>query len=109
MNSTVLGILVISVVAAIIAAVLFYLSRRHSVTLRKRFGSEYERAVRRAGDRWRAEAKLEEREKRVARLEIRSLSPEDRARFATPGKGFRSSSWTLPESAWPRRTVWFAT
>jgi hypothetical protein len=89
MNSTVLGIIVILVVAAIIAAVLFYLRRRHSLALRNRFGPEYERAMKRAGDRRRAEAKLEEREKRVARLEIRSLSPENRARFATAWEGIQ--------------------
>jgi len=89
MNSTVLGIIVILVVAAIIAAVLLYLRRRQSLTLRSRFGPEYDRAMKQTGDRARAEAKLEEREKRVARLEIRSLSPEDRVRFAAAWEGIQ--------------------
>jgi len=89
MNTTVLWVIVILVAAAIIAAVLFYMRRRHSRMLQNRFGPEYDRAVKKTGDRWRAEAKLEEREKRVTRLDIRSLSPEDRARFATAWEGIQ--------------------
>jgi len=89
MNSTVLWVIVILVVAAIIAAVLFALRRRHSEKLRGRFGPEYERAVRQTGDRWGAEAKLEAREKRVARLELHALSPEERSRFAAAWEGIQ--------------------
>jgi hypothetical protein len=82
MNPTVLWVIIILVAAAVVAAALYYLRRRRSVKLRSHFGPEYERAVQQTGDRWRAEAKLEAREKRVAKLDIRPLSPEERARFA---------------------------
>jgi hypothetical protein len=56
--------------------------RRRSEHLRRRFGPEYERAVLNEGDRVRAEAVLDTREKRVERLHIRPLGTADRDRFA---------------------------
>lgn len=55
--------------------------RRRSMALRRQFGPEYEREVRTRG-RTAAETELERRETRVHALEIRSLSREDRERFA---------------------------
>jgi hypothetical protein len=64
-----------------IAAWLFF-QRRRTEKLRTRFGPEYVRELQETGDRRHAEAKLEEREKRVEHLHIRLLTPGDRARFA---------------------------
>ena len=51
--------------------------RRRSDHLAHRFGPEYERTVERMGGRGKAEADLLAREKRVQKLEIVPLAPED--------------------------------
>jgi hypothetical protein len=53
-----------------------------SKKLRERFGPEYERTATEMGDERRAEAALEEREKRVKSFEIRPLAAADRDRYA---------------------------
>ena len=53
-----------------------------SERLRERFGPEYDRTVTQLEDRSRAEAELKAREKRVDRLDIRSLTEAERGRFA---------------------------
>lgn len=72
---------VIVVVTLVVIAGMFLLRKRKSDELRDRFGPEYEHAVRETGDRARAEAALKEREKRVEKLNIRPLAPEDSGRF----------------------------
>lgn len=57
------------------------LRRRQSVRLRQRFGPEYARTIAERGDRTKAEAELLAREKRVERLKLVALTPEDAARF----------------------------
>jgi hypothetical protein len=74
-------ILVVVVLAAGAAAAWFWLRRHRTMSLRSRFGPEYDRALETAGDVRKAEAELEARQRRVARLPIRALSPEDQARF----------------------------
>jgi hypothetical protein len=69
-----------------IAAWLFF-QRRRTEKLRTRFGPEYVRELQETGDRRHAEAKLEEREKRVEHLHILPLTPGDRARFAESWRG----------------------
>ena len=49
--------------------------------LRKKFGPEYDRAVLMHGSGRKAEAKLEDREKRVEKLNIRDLDPMEHERF----------------------------
>jgi hypothetical protein len=68
------------IVAAIVAR--FLLRRQRSARLRRRFGSEYEWTVRDAGGVRKAEAALEARAARVARLHIRPLPSEDVEQFA---------------------------
>lgn len=55
--------------------------RRQSLRLRQRFGPEYARVMTERGDRTKAEAELLAREKRVERLKLVALTPEDAARF----------------------------
>lgn len=55
--------------------------RRRSNHLRERFGDEYHRTVAASQKRSHAERELEEREARVAHLDIRPLSAADRNRF----------------------------
>lgn len=75
-------VLVAVAVLAVLAALWFFLQNRRTEQLRSGFGPEYERTVHETGDRRRAESELEARRKRVEKLHIRALSPEERSRFA---------------------------
>ena len=70
--------------AVIVVALVGYLlfRNRRTATLREHFGDEYDRTVDAAGGRTKAEAALREREDRVAKLDIRPLSEEQRDGFA---------------------------
>jgi hypothetical protein len=71
--------LVIVCVLLVIAATLgIQVARR--VALRRQFGAEYDRLVDEVGPR-RAQAQLEDRRRRAARLDIRPLSAEQQARY----------------------------
>jgi hypothetical protein len=76
-------LLIIIVVAAVAVAAVawWYVQTRRREHLRARFGPEYERAVREAGDQTKAEAMLTHRERRIAKLKIRALEPEESSRF----------------------------
>ena len=65
---------------ALVAALLVWVAmrRRHTSTLREKFGDEYDRTVEEKGRRSEAEEALEEREKRVAELAIRPLTLQQR-------------------------------
>ena len=69
-------------VAAIAVAVWMYLQKRQTERLHSRFGPEYDRLAAVEGDRGRTEKTLHEREKRVEKLKLVPLSPEDRDQFA---------------------------
>lgn len=74
-------IILIAVIAiAVIALVIYLVTRRRSEHLRERFGPEYERAV--TDGRLSGERELAAREKRVEKLEIRPLDPEQRDEYA---------------------------
>ena len=74
---------VIVIAVFVIAAIGGYMAwqRQRSKTLQGKFGHEYDRAIDEVGDRRRAEAELEARERRVKALDIRPLDPNDRLRF----------------------------
>ncbi|HXG90871.1 MAG TPA: hypothetical protein VNN73_00690 [Blastocatellia bacterium] len=83
MDTTVVIIVIAVIVAlAIAAAAWIYLRKRRSEALRSRFGPEYDRLVEQENDRRRAEAILEQREKRIERLNIRPLTAEEREQYA---------------------------
>jgi FtsZ-interacting cell division protein ZipA len=79
-NATVIVVAVVVAIAAVVAWLMW--QRQRSSRLRQRFGSEYEREVSRAGDVRSAEAELAAREKRVSRLQIHPLPPDEARRFA---------------------------
>jgi hypothetical protein len=91
-------LIVIAVVAAV-AVVWFVLRQKRSERLRRHFGPEYERAAREMGDVRRAEAALEARAKRVERLHIRPLTPEDRTRFSASWQDVQRRFVDDPEGA----------
>jgi hypothetical protein len=70
------------VVVALIAVAWWFTQRQRRAHLRERFGPEYDRTVQTVGTTGKAEALLEEREKRVASYRIRDLAEPDRARFS---------------------------
>ncbi len=71
-------------VALIVAAWLITreMRRRQSQRLQQRFGPEYSRVISERGDRTKAEAELLAREKKVERLKLIALTPEDAAKFS---------------------------
>jgi hypothetical protein len=83
MDTTTIIIIVIAVVVAlaIVAAAWMLLRKRKTEQLRSRFGPEYDRLIEQEGDRRRVEAALEQRERRIQRLNIRPLTGEERDQF----------------------------
>ena len=90
---------VVIVVIAVLA--LLYVRKRRSTTasLRKKFGPEYDRAVRVHGTGRKAEAKLEDREKRVVKLNLRDLDPMERDRFSKQWESVQSRFVDSPKGA----------
>jgi hypothetical protein len=65
------------VVLVLLAGMFVLLMRnRHRANLRSKFGPEYSRTVEEVGSSRRAEAELQERERRVANFSLRRLSPQ---------------------------------
>jgi hypothetical protein len=73
-------IVIVAVIASAIVAWML-IRRNQSRHLRARFGPEYDRLISQQGSRDRAEKELARREKRIARLQIRSLEAAERERF----------------------------
>ena len=96
-------LIVLAAVAILIIAVLawLYVRKRRSTTadLRKKFGPEYDRAVRVHGAGRKAEAKLEDREKRVEKLNIRDLDPMEHERFSKRWESVQSRFVDSPKGA----------
>ena len=105
MNLNLLGpkLIVLAAAVILIIAVLawLYVRKRRTTTadLRQKFGPEYERAVREHGSERKAEAKLEDREKRVEKLNIRDLDPTERARFSKQWESVQSRFVDSPKGA----------
>jgi hypothetical protein len=77
-------VILLAILAAIaVVAILVWvgLRRRRTEQLRNRFGDEYDRTLETQGKRATAEATLQERKERVARFDIRPLSPQERGDF----------------------------
>jgi hypothetical protein len=74
----VIGVVLIGMMGVVAA---MFLKKRKTERLRTRFGPEYARAVEESGGRRKAEAGLEQREKRVKGFAIRPLGAGDRERY----------------------------
>jgi LPXTG-motif cell wall-anchored protein len=95
-------IILAAVAIVIIAALaLLYARKRKNTTanLRKKFGPEYDRAVLVHGTGRKAEAKLEDREKRVEKLNIRDLDPIEHERFSQRWASVQSRFVDSPKGA----------
>jgi hypothetical protein len=99
MDATTILVAIVIAVAAIAIIALLVAQRRRSTELRERFGPEYGRAIGEMGDRRKAEAVLGERVKRVERLNIRPLTPDEHARFAREWRDVQSRFVDEPPSA----------
>jgi hypothetical protein len=90
---------VVIVIIAVLAWV--YMRKRRSTTedLRKKFGPEYDRAVQVHGAGRKAESKLEDREKRVGKLDIRDLDPMEHERFSKRWESVQSRFVDSPKGA----------
>jgi hypothetical protein len=95
-------IMLAAVVIVVIAALAWlYVRKRRSTTadLRKKFGPEYDRAVQVHGAGRKAESKLEDREKRVDKLNIRDLDSMERERFSKRWESVQSRFVDSPKGA----------
>jgi hypothetical protein len=81
--SPILTIVLIVVVLVVIAAIVYGVQASRRKRLQSTFGPEYDRAVADTGSRTEAEKELRERERRHSELELKPLSPESQAKYAT--------------------------
>ena len=75
------AVLIIVLIIGTVAGIYLERRKKTTVALRKRFGTEYDRAVIEHGSEQKAEAKLADRETRVENLKIRDLASTERVRF----------------------------
>src|SRR3981081_1903545 len=87
-NTIILAVVLILIAVATVAWI-FMQRQRRSQRLQRRFGPEYGRTVKEMGGQTRAEAELQKREDRVARLNIAPLAPADAARFTQAWNGLQ--------------------
>jgi cytoskeletal protein RodZ len=96
-------VIVLAVVLIVMAGVLVWLyvrnRRRTTAELRKKFGSEYDRAVSAHGSERKAESKLEDREKRVEKLQIRDLNPAEHERYSKRWASIQTGFVDSPKGA----------
>ena len=81
-NETLMVIAIVVAAIVVVLAVWMLFSRRKTAALRARFGPEYDHAVHEFGNQAKAEDALAARQRRIANVQIRSLSTEERNRFA---------------------------
>jgi hypothetical protein len=96
-------LIVVVAMALLVVAVLAWLyvrkRRRTTAGLRQKFGPEYDRAVLTHGSGRKAEAKLEDREKRVEKLKIRDLDSAEHERFSKQWDAVQSRFVDSPKGA----------
>jgi len=90
-----------AVIVIIVALAWLYVRKRKSTTedLREKFGPEYDRAVLKHGSERKAQSKLEDREKRVEKLNIRDLDPTEHERFSKRWEAVQSRFVDSPKGA----------
>lgn len=92
-------IIVAAVIVVLVVAGFLLMQRRRTEQLQSRFGSEYDRAVREVGDRRKAEAELQQREKRVEKLAIHPLDPARREHFIADWQDVQAEFVDSPENS----------
>jgi hypothetical protein len=100
MDPKLIGLVAVVIVVIAVLAWMYVRKRRTSrAQLRRRFGPEYERAVRTHGSERRAEAKLADREKRVGTMKIRELDAAERERFSAQWVSLQARFVDYPKGA----------
>ncbi len=94
-----LMIMVIAILVLAAVAGLIFWQMKRSKRLRSQFGPEYDRTVNQYRDRRRAEAELEDREKRVRQYHIRPLAPDQRDRYAEQWRRAQAHFVDQPDGA----------
>jgi len=93
--------LIVAIAAAVVVVLVIawvVIRKQRTIKLRRRFGLEYDRAVRESGPK-RAESVLLEREKRVREFPIRELTADERERFVTEWRIVQSRFVDDPQAA----------
>lgn len=93
--------MIVVAIVVVIAAALGWMAwrRQRSARLRDRFGDEYHREVDRTGNVTRAEAELAARERRVAKLHIKPLTPDDATRYRQSWRAIQTQFVDDPRAA----------
>jgi len=81
MDSPLVIVLIVALVAAIGVAAWLFMQKRRTDSLQNRFGPEYDRTVAEHHDQKSAERELEHRAERVEHLQLRPLAREERDQF----------------------------
>lgn len=98
--NTVTVIILVIVIVAIAVALWIYFQKQKTRKLRGTFGPEYDRLVEQErGNARRAEAILEDRQKRVSKFNIRTLTREERDRFGADWRRVQEHFVDDPRSA----------
>jgi type II secretory pathway pseudopilin PulG len=94
-------VIAVVVILAIVTLAWLYVRKRRSTTagLKQKFGSEYDRAVLAHGSERKAESKLEDREKRVEKLQIRDLNSTEHERYSKRWASIQSGFVDSPKGA----------
>jgi len=79
-TGAIIGIVIAVIV--VVAVVVVASAEMRRARLRRQFGPEYDRLVKKLGSKRKADAELTERERRVRALNIRDLSPEQQASYS---------------------------
>jgi hypothetical protein len=99
MDTRVLIAIIVVVAAVLIVAAIVITQRRKSERLKQHFGPEYDRTVKLHGDSRHAETVLADREKRVEKFSLHSLTPLDRERYAEEWSGVQRRFVDDPSAA----------
>jgi hypothetical protein len=78
----IIGFFAVAVIVAIVCGIWLLSRSRRTKQLRSKFGPEYNRVARAEGDAAHAEQILQERQKRVKKLDIKPLTTQQRNEFA---------------------------
>ena len=98
-NTLILAIVLIALAVAAVAWLV--VQKQKSTKLRRRFGPEYDRAIKEYGGRAKAEAELSKREQRVAGLNIIPITAAEAARFSNAWNALQSRFVDDPKGVVP--------
>jgi hypothetical protein len=98
MSTTVVILLLVLIIIAVVG-IFYYYRRQRTEGLHSRFGPEYDRTVTQFGNRYKAEAELERRAKRVEKFHIHDISAGEKHRFSEDWQTVQSRFVDQPEQA----------